>query len=197
MNSPIERAFDRTKFVCTVCGASMGKCDCWTKCPERGCKWSYRKGGKCRNPECPSQRSTKKTRDEQPEESQVSRTMLELETEVESDCSCEGIDSDTGLHTLTCVSRLREYHFDRFRNGRQMAQGAIVNAITENEALAKAHALYRECPNDTFRLRPDDPNEPFRWICIHCNTVSGMDDQHCLGCGKARYPLTQSNRGGK
>ena len=36
----------------------------------------------------------------------------------------------------------------------------------------------------------DDPNAPFRWICIHCSTVSGTDDQHCLGCGKARYPLT-------
>lgn len=34
----------------------------------------------------------------------------------------------------------------------------------------------------------DDPLAPLRWICIHCNTVSGKDDPNCLGCGKPRYP---------
>lgn len=50
---------------------------------------------------------------------------------------------------------LREYHFDRFRNGREMAQGAIVKAVSPTEAFAKAKALYRECPNDTFVLRQE------------------------------------------
>lgn len=40
-----------------------------------------------------------------------------------------------------------------------------------------------------------DPNAPFRWICIHCNTVSGINDQVCLGCRKPRYPLTASMEG--
>ena len=43
--------------------------------------------------------------------------------------------------------------------------------------------------------KPDDPNAPFRWICIHCNTVSGIDDRICLGCRKPRYPT--SDRGEK
>ena len=34
---------------CTICGAKMGGCDCWTPCP---CGWSYEKGKKCRNPDC-------------------------------------------------------------------------------------------------------------------------------------------------
>jgi hypothetical protein len=78
-----------------------------------------------------------------------------------------------------------------------MAQGAIVNAITEKEALAKAHALYRECPNDTFKLRPVDHNAPFRWICIHCTTVNAVDVDVCVGCRKPRYPTLDKNREGK
>lgn len=34
---------------CVKCGASMGQCDCWTKCV---CGWSFEKGGKCNNPKC-------------------------------------------------------------------------------------------------------------------------------------------------
>ena len=37
----------------------------------------------------------------------IARRAITAETKVESDCSCEGIDSDTGLHTSTCVSRIR------------------------------------------------------------------------------------------
>lgn len=32
------------------------------------------------------------------------------------------------------------------------------------------------------------PNDAFRWICIHCTTVNGLDEQNCLGCRKPRYP---------
>jgi hypothetical protein len=32
---------------CTICGAPMGKCDCWANCP---CGWAFQKGGACRNP---------------------------------------------------------------------------------------------------------------------------------------------------
>lgn len=42
---------------------------------------------------------------------------------------------------------------------------------------------------------PDDPNAPFRWICIHCDTVSGIDDKTCLGCRKPRYPTLAANSG--
>jgi hypothetical protein len=41
----------------------------------------------------------------------------------------------------------------------------------------------------------DDPNAPFRWICIHCDTVSGIDDQACLGCKKPRYPALATASG--
>lgn len=50
--SPIEIMIDAADLKCTVCGKpqSVG-CDCWTKCSITGCKWSYRKGTLCRNPE--------------------------------------------------------------------------------------------------------------------------------------------------
>lgn len=31
-------------------------------------------------------------------------------------------------------------------------------------------------------------NDALRWICLHCTMVNGMDDPHCLGCRKPRYP---------
>lgn len=42
---------DTTMLRCSVCGAQAGTCDCWTKCAVPGCKWSYRKGTRCDNPE--------------------------------------------------------------------------------------------------------------------------------------------------
>lgn len=44
--SGIRRAIDAV-MRCTVCGAPMGMCDCWTRCP---CGWSFEKGTTCRNP---------------------------------------------------------------------------------------------------------------------------------------------------
>lgn len=35
---------------------------------------------------------------------------------------------------------------------------------------------------------PANPLAHLRWICIHCSTVSGVDDPNCLGCRKPRYP---------
>lgn len=32
----------------------------------------------------------------------------------------------------------------------------------------------------------DDPNAPFRWICIHCTTVNAVDIDVCVGCRKPR-----------
>lgn len=45
--NPIEKMIN-DNVRCTVCGAAMGGCQCWTKCR---CGWSYRRGGKCANPE--------------------------------------------------------------------------------------------------------------------------------------------------
>jgi hypothetical protein len=41
---------DYSMLKCTICGASHGSCDCWTKCRKPGCGWSFRKGEKCSNP---------------------------------------------------------------------------------------------------------------------------------------------------
>jgi hypothetical protein len=50
--SPIEIMIDSSDLKCTVCGTSSRVgCDCWTKCSRPGCKWSYRKGAACNNPE--------------------------------------------------------------------------------------------------------------------------------------------------
>ena len=45
---PLDALVDSV-MRCTVCGAKMGECDCWTRC---GCGWSYRKGTSCNNPAC-------------------------------------------------------------------------------------------------------------------------------------------------
>lgn len=34
--------------------------------------------------------------------------------------------------------------------------------------------------------KPDDPNAPYRWICIHCTTANGIYDRVCLGCRKPK-----------
>ena len=44
--SPIEQMI-YSVAKCTVCGAAMGRCDCWTKCK---CGWLYEKGTQCSNP---------------------------------------------------------------------------------------------------------------------------------------------------
>lgn len=41
---------DLRMLKCTVCGTAYGGCDCWTKCRQPGCSWSYQKGEQCRNP---------------------------------------------------------------------------------------------------------------------------------------------------
>lgn len=41
---------DNCGLKCTKCGAAKGQCDCWVKCPVKGCNWSFEKGGKCQNP---------------------------------------------------------------------------------------------------------------------------------------------------
>ena len=48
--SPIERMIDMLDLKCCNCGAKAGECDCWSKCPVKGCKWFIEKGHKCRNP---------------------------------------------------------------------------------------------------------------------------------------------------
>ena len=47
----------------------------------------------------------------------------------------------------------REWIFDRYRDGKLMAEGARVNASTKKEAIRKAYALfdYEQC---TFKIRP-------------------------------------------
>lgn len=41
---------DTSMLKCTVCNAQAGTCDCWTKCRQPGCTWSFLKGTSCRNP---------------------------------------------------------------------------------------------------------------------------------------------------
>ena len=50
----------------------------------------------------------------------------------------------------------RAFEFDRYRNGRLMAEGGKVRAKDETEALDKVRRLFRDCPGDTFRLRTKD-----------------------------------------
>lgn len=38
----------RVRFLCTVCAAPMGECDCWVEC---SCGWTYGKHSQCRNPD--------------------------------------------------------------------------------------------------------------------------------------------------
>jgi hypothetical protein len=35
------------EFLCVICDAEPGECDCWQKCE---CGWTYEKLGKCSNP---------------------------------------------------------------------------------------------------------------------------------------------------
>jgi hypothetical protein len=52
MISPIDYLISKADLKCTVCDTPQSKgCDCWTKCAIRGCRWSYRTGEKCGNPE--------------------------------------------------------------------------------------------------------------------------------------------------
>lgn len=49
---------------------------------------------------------------------------------------------------------MREWVFDRYRNGRLMAEGARVRARTKEEALRKAESLFPEEKGiATFKLR--------------------------------------------
>lgn len=48
------------------------------------------------------------------------------------------------------MSEYRYYHFDRFRGAKQMAQGAIAQALTEEAALEKAKSWFS--PWDSFKL---------------------------------------------
>lgn len=57
----------------------------------------------------------------------------------------------------------RSWEFNRFHNGKLMAQGAVVTAVTEQEAREKARSLFYEPEYrlDTFELRAAVPrNEP-------------------------------------
>lgn len=47
MKTPIERMVDGAGLRCTICGAPMGQCGCWTKCQ---CGRTYRTGEECDNP---------------------------------------------------------------------------------------------------------------------------------------------------
>ena len=51
------------------------------------------------------------------------------------------------------------YTVDRYRDGQKMAEGARVEAGSEEEAKAKAARLFFDCPTDTFvvRIGPRDP----------------------------------------
>lgn len=46
------------------------------------------------------------------------------------------------------------------------------------------------------KAKEPQPNDAFRWICIHCTTVNGIDDPNCLGCRKPRYPLKAASENG-
>lgn len=42
---------DLSMMKCAICGAAHGTCSCWIKCRVTGCKWSYRSGEHCNNPD--------------------------------------------------------------------------------------------------------------------------------------------------
>jgi formate dehydrogenase maturation protein FdhE len=49
MPSPMDAIISRTKFSCTLCGAAMGTCNCWTRirleCPDcKSVKRTYQDG---------------------------------------------------------------------------------------------------------------------------------------------------------
>jgi hypothetical protein len=48
------------------------------------------------------------------------------------------------------MNEYRRYHFDRYRNGKLMAEGAIAHAFSEQEALAVAKGWYSF--GDSFKL---------------------------------------------
>ncbi len=49
------------------------------------------------------------------------------------------------------MGEYRQYHFDRYRNGNLMAEGAIAHGFSEQEALAVAKSWYSF--RDIFKLR--------------------------------------------
>ena len=49
--NPIDILLSKVDFRCLKCNAKMGECDCFSKCPIKGCTWFVDKGKKCRNPE--------------------------------------------------------------------------------------------------------------------------------------------------
>jgi hypothetical protein len=49
------------------------------------------------------------------------------------------------------MSEYRRYHFDRYRDGRLMAEGAVAHGFSEAEALATAKGWYSF--HDGFKLR--------------------------------------------
>lgn len=70
-----------------------------------------------------------------------------------------GTIAERGIHESACkapkVPEVREWHFDRYRNGRPMAEGVKVRATTEAEARDKAKSLSISAghwPSDELRL---------------------------------------------
>lgn len=70
-----------------------------------------------------------------------------------------GTIAERGIHESACkapkVPEVREWHFDRYRNGRPMAEGVKVHATTEAEARDKAKSLSISAghwPSDELRL---------------------------------------------
>lgn len=55
--------------------------------------------------------------------------------------------------------KIKEWAFDRYRNGQRMAQGITVRAGTEEEAVEKAHAAFDNESNTAFVLRVKDSAE--------------------------------------
>jgi hypothetical protein len=57
------------------------------------------------------------------------------------------------IDTPPAAERARVWKFERYRDGLKMAEGAIVHAATEDEAIEKARNLFqKDAPNSTFKL---------------------------------------------
>lgn len=67
-------------------------------------------------------------------------------------CDAYGIGGSPRDKPCTCVppSPYRYFHYDRYRNGKIMAEGAVTQALTEEEALKRVQGWYSYA--DSFRL---------------------------------------------
>lgn len=72
-------------------------------------------------------------------------------------------------------ARSRVYTLDRYSRRGLMAEGAKVHAASDAEAIEKAHRLFREYPDDVFKIvRVSDHECPYPEMPCICGSAHGM-----------------------